>query len=231
MGQRCEPQRGGLTQSRFAGPTAWVQVSSSRLIPSPERARHGRQSTKAPSLSRLYVYLIFSTKNREPLWLGMLGGQMHAYLASVLNQHGSAAIRVGGTADHVHALFHLSKNPALAEGVEEIKMSSSRWIKTQSQGLGGFHRQSGYGGFSVSRSELEGAVEYIEKQEEHHRSLSFQDEYRQFVKRHEVEYDERYVWERRNLDRPSRAHSPRAGPTTLGVAQGWVRAALRAFQM
>jgi putative transposase len=87
------------------------------------------------SLSQVYVHLIFSTKGREPLLLGSLRGQMHAYLAAVLNNQDSPAIRVGGTADHIHALLRLSKNRALADVVEEIKTSSSRWIKTQGRGV------------------------------------------------------------------------------------------------
>jgi putative transposase len=102
------------------------------------------------SLSQIYIHLIFSTTGREPLLLGALLNQTHAYVAAVLSNHGSAALKVGGTSDHVHALFRLSKNRALAEVVEEIKTSSSKWIKTQARGLGGFHWQSGYGGFSVS---------------------------------------------------------------------------------
>ncbi|MGH9327502.1 MAG: IS200/IS605 family transposase [Terriglobia bacterium] len=149
----------------------------------------------AQSLSKLYVHLIFSTRGREPLLLGELRGQMHAYLAGVLNHHDSPAIKVGGTADHLHALFRLSKNHSLAGVVEEIKTSSSRWIKTQARGLGGFHWQNGYGGFSVGAGELQRVAEYIERQEVHHRSLSFQDEYRQLLKQYEVECDERYVWD------------------------------------
>jgi hypothetical protein len=91
--------------------------------------------------------------------------------------------------------FASRRNRALAEVVEEIKTSSSRWIKAQGRGLGGFHWQNGHGGFSVSPAELEPVVEYIDLQETHHRSLNFQDEYRQFLKRYEVEYDERYVWD------------------------------------
>jgi len=98
------------------------------------------------SFSQLYVHLIFSAKGREPLLLGALRTQTHAYVAAVLNNHGSAALRVGGTSDHIHALFRLCKNRALAEVVEEVKTSSSKWIKTQAQGVGGFHWQSGYGG-------------------------------------------------------------------------------------
>jgi putative transposase len=147
------------------------------------------------SLSKLYVHLIFSTRGREPLLLGALRGKTHAYLASILNNHDCPAIRVGGTSNHVHALFRLSKNRALAVVVEEIKTSSSRWIKRQGRWLGGFHWQNGYGGFSVSAGEVEQVVEYIDQQEAHHRSLSFQDEFRQFLERYGAEYDERYVWD------------------------------------
>ena len=134
-------------------------------------------------------------KGREPLLLGALRNQTHAYVAAVLNNHGSAALKVGGTSDHVHVLFRLSKNRALAEVVEEIKTSSSKWIKTQAQGLGGFHWQSGYGGFSVSPGEVDSVVRYIDQQEAHHKATSFEEEYRQFLKAYEVEHDERYVWD------------------------------------
>jgi putative transposase len=147
------------------------------------------------SLSKLYIHLIFSTRGREPLLLGALRSRMHAYFAGVLNNHDCPAIRVGGTADHVHALFRLSKSRALAEVVEEVKTSSSRWIKTQARELGGFHWQNGYGGFSVSPDELTEVAKYIDQQERHHRSLSFQEEYRRFLKRYEIEYEERYVWD------------------------------------
>jgi REP element-mobilizing transposase RayT len=95
------------------------------------------------SLSQIYIHLIFGTKDREPLLLGAVRAQTHAYIAAVLNNHGSRAVKVGGTSDHVHALFRLSKNRALAAVVEEIKTSSSKWIKTKTRGLGGFHWQSG----------------------------------------------------------------------------------------
>ena len=147
------------------------------------------------SLSKLYVHLIFSTKDREPLLLGALRRQTHAYLATLLNNQDSPALKVGGTADHVHILFRLSKNSALANVVEKIKTSSSRWIKTQGRGLGEFHWQNGYGGFSVSPGKLDEVVKYINRQETHHRAVSFQDEYRRFLKQYDVEYDERYVWD------------------------------------
>jgi len=147
------------------------------------------------SLSKLHIHLIFGTKLREPLLLRPLRERVHAYLATVLNNLDSPAQKIGGTSDHVHILFRMSKNDALAQVVETVKTSSSKWVKTQSPALRGFHWQSGYGGFSVSPSDVEAVVEYIDCQEEHHRVVSFQEEYRKFLQTYGVEYDERYVWD------------------------------------
>ena len=95
----------------------------------------------------------------------------------------------------MHILFLLSKNHKLAKIVEEVKTGSSKWIKTKSASFGNFHWQSGYGAFSVSQSNVEGVREYIANQEQHHRKLSFQEEFRELLRRHEIEYDERYVWD------------------------------------
>jgi REP element-mobilizing transposase RayT len=147
------------------------------------------------SLSQLYVHLVFSTKHREPLLLPPVRERLHAYLATVLNNQDSPALKVGGTSDHVHALLRLSKNWSLAKIVEEIKTSSSKWLKTQGRALANFHWQSGYGGFSVGPAELEQVVDYVTRQEEHHRVMSFQEEYRKFLKSYGIEYDEDYVWD------------------------------------
>ena len=118
---------------------------------------------------------------------------LHAYLAAVLNNQGSPALKVGGMSGHVHALFRLSKNLALARIVEELKTSSSKWVKTQGRGLANFHWQSGYGAFSVSAADVEEVVEYITQQESHHRVVSFQEEFRNLLDAHGMAYDERYV--------------------------------------
>jgi len=147
------------------------------------------------SLSKLYVHLAFSTKHREPLILSPTRGQLHAYLATVLTNLDSQAIKVGGTSDHVHALFRLSKNFSPAKIVEEIKTSSSKWIKTQGRAYSNFHWQSGYGGFSVSPSDVDTVVEYIGQQEAHHRVVTFQEEYRKLLQSYGIEFDERYMWD------------------------------------
>jgi REP element-mobilizing transposase RayT len=147
------------------------------------------------SLSQLYVHLVFTTKHREPLLLPPVRDQMHAYLGTVLKNRDSPALEVGCTRDHVHALFRLSKSISLAKIVEEIKTSSSKCVKTQGRAWANFHWQSGYGGFSVSAADVKEATEYIAQQAEHHRVVTFQEEYRKLLESHGIEYDERYVWD------------------------------------
>ena len=147
------------------------------------------------SLSKIYVHLIFGTKLREALLLPPFRERVHGYLATVLNNLESPATKIGGMRDHVHILFRLSKNRSLADVVETIKTSSSKWIKIQNPALRAFQWQNGYGGFSVSPSQIRAASEYIDRQDEHHRVVNFQDEFRKFLRKYGVEYDERYVWD------------------------------------
>jgi putative transposase len=150
----------------------------------------------AQSLARLWTHLIFSTKDRFPFLSDKsMRADMHAYLATVLRTHECETVLVGGAEDHVHALFALSRNYSIASVVKEIKRTSSGWIKGISPRQGKFHWQSGYGAFSVSQSHLDQVVNYIERQEHHHKRVTFQDEYRAFLKKYGIEYDERYVWD------------------------------------
>jgi REP element-mobilizing transposase RayT len=102
---------------------------------------------------------------------------------------------VNGVEDHVHGLFALSRTHSIASVVKEIKRTSSGWVKELSPTLAKFHWQGGYGAFSVSQSNLKDVIRYIENQEEHHKHITFQDEYRAFLKAYGVAYDERYVWD------------------------------------
>ncbi len=147
------------------------------------------------SLSQIYVHLIFSTKHREPTLLSPVRNDLHAYLAAVLNNHDCPALKVGGMSDHIHALFRLSKNLALAKIVEEVKTSSSKWMKTQGHSLENFHWQSGYAAFSVTSADVAEVTEYIAQQETHHRVASFQEEFRKLMDARGITYDERYVWD------------------------------------
>jgi len=102
---------------------------------------------------------------------------------------------VGGVADHIHLGIRLSRTATIAHLVEELKTSSSKWLKTQSPDLGGFAWQRGYGCFSVGPADLDSLCAYIDGQEEHHRHRTFQDEFRMFLAKYKVEYNEAYVWD------------------------------------
>ncbi|MGQ0762448.1 MAG: IS200/IS605 family transposase [Acidobacteriota bacterium] len=148
------------------------------------------------SLAKIWTHLIFSTKDRYPfLFEPNLRKDMHAYLASVLKANTCPTLIVGGVSDHIHALFVLSKNHSIADIVYEVKRSSSKWAKTQGPALKKFHWQSGYGAFSVSESHVDVVKRYIQKQEQHHRRRTFEEEFREFLKRYKIDYDERYVWD------------------------------------
>jgi REP element-mobilizing transposase RayT len=147
------------------------------------------------SLSFLLVHLIFSTKDRAPMLNVPVRPDLHAYLATVARNTNSECFRVGGVADHVHLAIRLSRTITVAQLLEELKTSSSKWLKSQSPALQHFAWQHGYGAFSVGPSDLDALVSSIDTQEEHHRRHSFQEEYRGFLKRYGVEFDERYVWD------------------------------------
>ena len=147
------------------------------------------------SLSRILVHLIFSTKNRVAALTPALCTELYPYLAATLRDNACPALRVGGVEDHVHILFGLSRTLSVANVVETVKTSSSKWIKTRGPELGSFYWQGGYGAFSVSQSDVEAVIQYIDHQEEHHKRMSFQDEFRKFLDRYQIPYDERYVWD------------------------------------
>ena len=150
----------------------------------------------AQSLSRIWIHLIFSTKDRLPfLSEQQIRRDMHAYLATVLRRHDCETVIVDGHHDHVHALFALSRKWAISTVVKEIKRTSSSWIKDISPTHRKFHWQNGYGAFSVSQSHLERVSCYINDQERHHKRITFEDEYRNFLRKYQIKYDERYVWD------------------------------------
>ena len=150
----------------------------------------------AQSLSRIWIHLIFSTKIRFPFLSDKtIRIDMHAYLAKMLRQQDCETLIVNGVEDHVYALFALSRTHSIASVVKEIKRTSSGWAKELSAKMQKFHWQGGYGAFSVSQSNLKEVTRYIENQEEHHKMVTFQDEYRAFLKAYGVPYDERYVWD------------------------------------
>ena len=133
------------------------------------------------SLSLVIVHFIFSTKDRLPCLGTAVRTALHAYLATVARNGGCECYRAGGVADHVHLAVRLSRTMSIAEFVESVKTSSSKWLKTQEPGLHAFAWQRGYGSFSVGPRDLNAVIAYIDDQENHHRTRTFQEEYRAFL--------------------------------------------------
>lgn len=147
------------------------------------------------SLTKLYAHLIFSTKNRQPFLDDEIGPRVHGYLATVVRSLDSPHVVVGGVADHVHILFDMGKLHAPVEFVERVKRESSKFVKTLGDCYQTFYWQRGYGMFSVSPTHLPSAELYVRNQAEHHRTKTFQEEFREFLVRYHVDYDEQYVWD------------------------------------
>jgi len=146
------------------------------------------------SLSKIYVHITFSTKNRCPVLDDNIQQPLWAYIAGICANLDCHAVRVGGYNDHLHICCLLSKKMTPVKLLEEIKKDSSKWMKTQGKQYADFYWQDGYGIFSVNPSEIETVVGYIDGQREHHKKLTFQEELLRFLKKYKVEYDERYLW-------------------------------------
>src|SRR5438552_14586173 len=147
------------------------------------------------SLSKVILHIIFSTKNREPRLDVEMRPRIHAYLATLCRDLGADLVHVGGSADHVHIITTLPRTVSQAQLTEKIKKVSSKWIKALDARYRGFFWQRGYGAFSVSPSQLDAALQYVDAQTEQHATRTFQEEYRELLRRHGVEFDERYVWD------------------------------------
>lgn len=147
------------------------------------------------SLVKNYIHIIFSTKNRVSLINSTYEKELHKYLGGICNNLGCPPIIIGGYNDHVHILTLLSKQIPLMKLLEELKANSSKWMKTKDESLSNFYWQVGYGAFSVNPAQLNLVIEYIENQHEHHKTVTFQEEFRGFLERYKVEFDERYLWD------------------------------------
>src|SRR5258708_284766 len=133
------------------------------------------------SLSRVLTHLIFSTKHRVPVLTPQIQTELYPYFAVVLRDNGCPALQVGGHLDHMHLFFGLSRTLSIAQIVEIVKTSTSKWIKTKGPPFAQFHWQGGYGTFSVSQSEAVTAIRYVANQVEHHRTITLPAEYREYL--------------------------------------------------
>lgn len=146
------------------------------------------------TFTNLNYHLVFSTKDRQPLITKERQPRIYGYMGGIIKDLRGEAICIGGVEDHVHILCRLKTDVSLADVLRQIKGSSSKWINDELKPTGKFAWQAGYAAFSVSRSRTDSVVRYIEEQEEHHREIGFKEELIDFLERHGIEHDERYLW-------------------------------------
>ena len=145
------------------------------------------------SLSHVIIHIIFSTKERIEIIPQATVPKLHAYIAGIIRNHESEAFRVGGTTNHVHIACTLPKTTSQSDFIKTIKTESSKWLKKQD--VKEFHWQRGYGVFSVSSSQCDTVVAYIENQHEHHKKTTFEDEFKAFLHKYNVQYNEEFLWD------------------------------------
>jgi REP element-mobilizing transposase RayT len=147
------------------------------------------------SLTQLYVHLVFSTKYRKHLILPEIQTELYNYIGGILNNIECTPIQIGGITDHIHILLCLSKKITLIKMVEEVKRSSSKWLKIKHPELSEFYWQNGYGAFTVGYTQIDSVIKYIQNQQQHHSKHTYQDEYRLFLNKYKISFDEKYVWD------------------------------------
>ena len=147
------------------------------------------------SFACLHYHFVFSTKGRAPMLVDELRARLFEYLGGALRSEGGCLVAAGGTVDHVHLLVRLSREASIADTMRDLKANSSKWIHEKFPAAATFAWQTGYGAFTVSLSQIETLKVYLASQEEHHRKQTFEDEFRQLLRHHGIEFDERYLWD------------------------------------
>lgn len=153
------------------------------------------QNHMARTYTNLLNHIVFSTKDRQPLLTPELRERLFPYMGGIVGNLNAAALLINGVTDHVHVLASLPAVVALSEFVSKLKSNSSKWVHETFPEYGSFGWQAGYAAFSVSASQKQAVLDYIAGQDEHHRKVSFKEEVLAFLKKHEVDYDERYIFE------------------------------------
>ena len=145
------------------------------------------------SFTNLIYHIVFSTKNRDDLISIRFEDDLYQYIGGIIRGEKGKMIKIGGTTNHLHILTKLSPTISLSDFMRQLKTNSSKWINDDNKLDTLFSWQRGYGAFSVSVSALTSVSKYIESQKEHHKKISFQDEFLLLLKKHNVQYDEKYV--------------------------------------
>lgn len=148
----------------------------------------------ANTYTSLHYHFTFSTKNREPWITQAIEDRVWAYIGGVARAHQMTAIQIGGIENHIHALVMARPTASPSQIAQYLKGDTSKWIHEEFRNLRGFEWQDGYGGFTVSKSQIPDVVKYIKNQRKHHRKRTFEEEYLELLQKHGVDYDGRYLW-------------------------------------
>lgn len=144
--------------------------------------------------TNLLYHLVFSTKERRPLIRPEFSERLHEYIGGTLRGLGGIALEINSVADHIHILTRLKPNVSVSDLLRDLKANSSKWVNEEILRIRKFGWQDGYAAFSVSESQVPRVRKYIQSQPEHHRRIDFKSELLQLLKRHKIDYDERYLW-------------------------------------
>jgi len=147
----------------------------------------------AQSLTKLLIHVIFSTKKRISWLDDEISLELYSYISKILENHNCDTLRIGGTENHIHILCVMAKNLSIGKIVEEIKTSSSKWIKTKNSKYKKFYWQYGYGAFSISSSHTDIVCDYISNQKQHHKIITFDDEFRRLLQKYDINFDEKHL--------------------------------------
>jgi len=147
------------------------------------------------SLANILIHIIFSTKKRKPFIQPEIIQDLHQYMGGISRHLKTPVHEIGGIEDHVHLLISLPRTLTLSKFIEEIKKGSSKWMKTNGEQYNQFAWQNGYGAFSIGQSKFDILRKYIQNQHDHHKKISFQNEFRYFLNKYHIEFDEKYVWD------------------------------------
>jgi len=144
--------------------------------------------------TQLDYHLVWSTKNREPIITPLFQERLYEYIGGVFRDMNSVCLEIGGVADHLHILARISSTVSISDLIRDVKASSTRWMQKEVLRNGAFSWQEGYGAFSVSPSHLDPITQYIKNQAEHHKSVTFKEEFLRILDKNKVNYEEKYLW-------------------------------------
>ena len=147
------------------------------------------------SYTSCVMHCVFSTKDRHKTMSPQFQERLWPYVGGIARKNAIKALEVGGVEDHMHLLLSLPATMGVAKAMQLLKGGSSKWVHDNFPRLRAFAWQEGYGAFSIGKSQMADTVDYIRSQERHHRRITFQEEFLAFLKKHEIEYDERYIWD------------------------------------